>query len=458
MNQPVDGGPEHQATVPASCKTSAPESPERAVQIVLAGMMSKPDRPLMVLIQEEFPERDKNFYAIVIRLARDLISGLIDGLQKSTDSSPVLLDRLSFTWRILRQADVLVWKLKKSDTPEHTTLFHAQSAFRDILPVTLQEPLLAALLEWLRLGSDGRYLFHYLFFRRAKTPTRLPAPFGRLGETKDAALLRTVIWWCLRARKEEYVEVSQHEPVRIELAFVVDAILTSLKGWCGDDIVRFPDITGEIERELNSWLKYSHLDLSLDDTDAGLDRELAKAFVKQNGLDIKLVIHRPHAATESDERVRQLQATIQQYMDEIRVLEERVRALEAEPLPRTPLPPQVEPDMAGFSELREVLKTIDAKYAFDTLNAVQLGEETHLTFRSFAMHLFYALRKRGLSEYPNEETFTLTYEASGLFDCDGFEVPPDSSIPVRVTRQGWALKARGRWLPVRRARVSPVAS
>ena len=116
--------------------------------------------------------------------------------------------------------------------------------------------------------------------------------------------------------------------------------------------------------------------------------------------------------------------------------------------------PQPEPDIAGFAELREVLKTIDSKYAFDTLNAVQLGEETHLTLRSFAAHLLYALRKRGFSEYPKEEIFTLSYEASGLYECEGFEVPAGSSFPVKVTRKGWALKARGRWLPVRRARVS----
>jgi hypothetical protein len=311
-------------------------------------------------------------------------------------------------------------------------------------------------LEWLRLGADGRYLFHYRSFRRAKASTRLPEPFAHLVQKHDFNLLRTVIWWCLRARKEVYVEVSQDEPVRIEFAFVVDAVLKSLKVWYGNDIESFPDITGEIERELNQWLKYSYLDQSLDDMETGLRPEIAKAFVKQNEFDIKLI--RNNAPIESDERVRQSQATIQAYADEIRVLEDRLRTLEATRAVRAPAPSEVEPDMSGFTELREVLKTIDSKYAFDTLNAVQLGEETHLTFRSFAMHLFYALRKRGFSEYPNAGEFNLSYEASGLYDCDGFEVPPGTSVPVRVTRKGWALKARGRWLPVRRARVSPIVS
>jgi hypothetical protein len=451
MNEPFDRRPERQGTTL--------ESPERAAQLVLATMMLTPGRPLLEVIQEKFPGRESKFYGDVLRVAKDLMKGLIEGgLQTNPgdEPSPVLLDRLSFTWRMLSKADKLVWKLKASDTPQPTTLTHAEAAFRDILPVPLQPPLLAALLEWLRIGPDGRYLFHYRFFRRSKAPAQLPDPFDHLVQKRDVSLLRTVIWWCLRARKEEYVDVSQDEGVRIEFAFVVDAVLKSLKGWCGNDIERFPDLTGEIERELNQWLKYSYLDLSLDDAESSLNPEIAKAFVKQNDFDTKLV--RNNAPIESDERVKQLQTTIQAYADEIRVLEERIRILEAPSAVRAPVPIQVEPDAGGFAELREVLKTIDAKYAFDTLNAVQLGEDTHLTFRSFAMHLFYALRRRGFSEYPNEAEFNLTYEASGLYDCDGFEVSPGASIAVKVTRKGWALKARGRYLPVRKARVSPVAS
>ena len=71
-------------------------------------------------------------------------------------------------------------------------------------------------------------------------------------------------------------------------------------------------------------------------------------------------------------------------------------------------------------------------------------------------HLFYALRKRGFTEYPNEEEFALTYEASGLYDCDGFEVAPAGAVNVKVVRKGWAFNAKGKWLPVRRARVTPV--
>jgi hypothetical protein len=453
-------------------KNQGNQPPEWEAQEILGAMMSSPEKPLMSLIQERYPNRDTRFYGNLVTLARTAIDELIGGLHRSTDAgpTPILVDRLSFTWRILRQADILARKTKKSALPQNTDLSHVQAAFSTILPrpfTKLHAPLLAALVEWLRLGSDGRYFYHYWCFRRATNPTRLPDPFSTVVSKQDLQLLRTLIWWCLRARREGYVEVAENDSVRVEYGFVVEEVLKDLKGWCGADIDHFPGVADEVEKELDRWLRYSRLDLSAEETLADNvrpDPELAKAFINHNGLDIKLRIHRSAASGPSDERVRQLEATIQQYADEIRTLEDRIRNPQSTPVPadtsQSCLPPPSdvpEPDIAGFTELREVLKTIDSKYAFDILNAVQLGEETHLTFRSFAAHLFYALRRRGFSEYPKDETFDLSYEASGLYECEGFEVSPGSSVPVKVTRKGWALRARGRWLPVRRARVSRVA-
>ena len=460
MSLPKGGPSGQQGGGSVPLERSGFNSPDWAVQVVLAAMIAAPQRQLMSLIQEKFPGREVDFYARVLKAAREIIEKLTDGLDRPTDTdpSPTLLDRLSFSWRFLRQGDVLVWKLKKAEIPQQSGVQHAAAAFRSILPLPLQEPLLTALLTWLRLGPDARYLFHYWSFRRAKSPSKLPIPFGDVLKTGDRDLLRTIIWWCLRARREVYVEVRPNEPVRIEFAFVVEQILEDLKGWCGPEIEQHPDITGEIERELNEWLTYSRLEVPLEDSgpDSGLNPEIAKAFVKQNELTTKLHIHRADGGHKPDERVRQLEASIRQYADENRTLEERVRILEASARGITSAPMEPEPEVGVFTELREVLKTIDTKYAFDTLNAVQMGENTHLTLRSFVSHLFYALRKRGFSEYPKEEQFILTYEASGLYDCDGFEVPPSGSTPVKVTRRGWALNLRGRWLPVRRARVTAV--
>jgi hypothetical protein len=84
-----------------------------------------------------------------MRGVRALIDEVIGGLQKASSSepSPTLLDRLSFSWRILRKGDVLVWKTKKIGTPTGSALDQAASIFQNILSVPLQEPLLAALLR-----------------------------------------------------------------------------------------------------------------------------------------------------------------------------------------------------------------------------------------------------------------------------------------------------------------------
>ncbi len=437
--------------------------------------MNSPEKPLMGLIQAHYPDRDNRFYGDVLTLSRNAIGKVIDGLHKNpaAEPTPIFVDRVSFTWRLLRQADILVQKAKKSTCPERSNRSHVEAVLSTILAPLfpkLHAPLLAAIVEWLRLGPDGQYLYHYWCFRRPGVQSRLPQPFSSLTTKNDIQLLRTLIWWCLRARKEEYVEVAENNDVRVEYGFVVEEVLNDLEKWCGPEIVQFPNIGAEVEREFDRWLKYSQLDLSAEDAvleNSKIDPEFAKAFLKHNRLDIKLRIHRTSSDGPTDARVRELEAEIQRYTDEIRALEGRIQTLQstsdlaaatpkcsAEASAETSL---TEPDLTAFTELREVLKTIDSKYAFDTLNALQRGEETHLTFRSFAAHLLYALRKRGFSEYPNDQTFTLTYDASGLFECEGFEVPPGENVPVKVTRKGWAIRARGRWLPVRRARVSRTA-
>lgn len=434
--------------------------PAVAVQIVLADILEDPGRELVAWVQTRFPNRSREFYAEIIKGARGIIDEVIDGLQKPTrgEASPTLLDRLSFSWQLLRRADVRVRKTKKADIPPLSRFEHADTTFRSILSVPLLQPLLISLVQRLRLGSNAEYLYHYSVFRWAKEPTRLPNPFGNISKNKNLEVLRTLIWWCLRARREKYVEVRPKEPVRIEFAYVVEEVVQDLKRWSGPEIEEIEDLTGEVERELNSWLSYSRLEFGLDEgAPDDLDPELARAFIKHNELTTKLRVVKPSGGhSENDERTRQLEAQVRQYAQENRLLEERLRSIEGATRTAPAGPIDSDQLLASFTEIREVLKIIDTKYAFDTLNSVQLGEQTHLTFRSFVTHLFYALRKRGFVEYPKEEEFLLTYESSGLYDCDGFEVPPSGSLNVKVTKKGWAFDVRGKWLPVRRARVTPV--
>jgi hypothetical protein len=430
-------------------------SPEAAIQVVLADLLEEPGRELISWIQERFPGRDVQFYGPVVNGTRAIIDEFINGLQKANrnEPSPTLVDRLSFSWRLMKRADVQVRKGKKSDTPALCRLEHAETKFQSILSVQLQKPLLTGLVRGLRLGENAEYLYHYVAFRWAKEPTKLPNPFGNIGHNRNIDLLRTLIWWCIRSRSEEYVEVRPNEPVHIEFGYVVGQVLQDLKGWCGPEIEQIASLTSEIEDELNRWLRYSRLDLAEQVGGDGIDPDLARAFVRHNELTTKLARIPRLGLSEGDQRVAHLESQLRQYAEENRSLEERLRAFEDTSRIEVTQPTDVDTALSAFAELREVLKIVDTKYAFDTLNSVQIGEETHLTLRSFVTHLFYALRKRGFTEYPDEDEFVLPYEASGLYDCDGFEVPPSSSVKVRVVRKGWAFNARGKWLPVRRARV-----
>ena len=157
--------------------------------------------------------------------------------------------------------------------------------------------------------------------------------------------------------------------------------------------------------------------------------------------------------SEGDERVRQLESQLRQYAEENRVLEERLRAFEG--TSRGETTPSIDADTAlsAFAELREVLKIVDTKYAFDTLNSVQTWRGNALNpafIRDAPVLRTSEARFRRVSE---RRRICPAYEASGLYDCDGFEVPPAGSVKVKVVRKGWAFNARGKWLPVRRARV-----
>jgi hypothetical protein len=114
----------------ASHESTGSDSPDWAVQVVLAAMMATPHREVMSLIQEAFPGRDVFFYAGVLKSAKALVEELTGGLDKRTDvgPSPTLLDRLSFSWAFLRQADVLVRKIKKAEVSNYIGIQGAATA------------------------------------------------------------------------------------------------------------------------------------------------------------------------------------------------------------------------------------------------------------------------------------------------------------------------------------------
>ena len=408
--------------------------------------------------------RDSEFQIEAVQRARQIVEDFL-GTELRTgaggDAAPTLVDRLSFNWKLMRQADVAVWKLKKSDVPVKTTLETARRVFAPLLSGGVQKPLVDALVDLLRLDSDSRFLRHYWLFRRSKVlrPESLAPPLSNAIHSEGRTNLRRVIWWCLRARREKYVEVRPQEPARVEFSFLVERISYDLQKLFGSSQL-LGDAASEIETELNGWLTYSGLQEPSNGVvspgkEFSIDPKIAQAYIKFNDLTTKLHISRSAGAALPSEREALLEAQLREYVEENRALEEKLRTLGQQ---RQPAEGGGGPDSEALLRLGEVLRTIDTKYALDTLNDVQRGAETHLTLRSFVAHLFYSLRKQGLTEYPTMHEFDLTYEDSGLYDCDGFEVQPGTGVHVRVVRSGWALQTKGRMFPIRRARVAKVAS
>jgi hypothetical protein len=426
-------------------------------------LLRAPERQLLAAIQDVAPGKDVGFHSKVLQLARSAIEKTIEVLHKPTavEPAPVLIDRLSFSWAILRQADVLVRKLRKAEMPARTDLNFARSTLGGLLGSQLADPFLLEVLDALRLGKDARFLHHYWFFRKATAPSKLPPPLGDAAQKGELDAIRRVIWWLLRARREQYVQVAAGEPVRIEFEWLVEKILDELSAWCGPEVQNVPAVAGEVESELNRWLGYSQVESGSSD-DAAV--EIARAFVKFNDLDTKLIVAGRSSSVSADARVVALQATlsehqatIREYSEENRRLEEQLAQMRAAQAPGPASSSTQSADLAA-PDLREFLKLIDSKYSFDALNSVQLGNDSHLTLRSFVAHLFYSLRKRGFGEYPTADEFELSYDESGLYDCDGFEVPPGETRRVRVLKRGWALLSKERTLPVRRARVALAAA
>ena len=98
-------------------------------------------------------------------------------------------------------------------------------------------------------------------------------------------------------------------------------------------------------------------------------------------------------------------------------------------------------------------KAIESKYPLDKLADAQHSDDPMLSLKSVLSHLFFVLRRQGLTAYPTEDAFDLPYEKAGLFECLSFEVPPGESRQIEVVQRGWAIKSGDRLLPIRRAQV-----
>ena len=189
----------------------------QATHATLAAVIRDPQKAVITSIQDVVGAGNQEMVVPYLQECREIIRETIGGFSKSdtNESQPIFVDRLSFRLRFLRQAENAVLRIKASSFEDQRGKALARSTFSTLLRIPIADALFDEVIGQLRLGPDARLFEQFATFKKAKTPTRLPEPFGSLSPD-SVELVRTLAWWCLRARREKYVDVPADGPVRIE--------------------------------------------------------------------------------------------------------------------------------------------------------------------------------------------------------------------------------------------------
>jgi hypothetical protein len=432
-------------TLDAAVRVGASE-----VQNVLATVIENPRLPLPEVLNRLYPGRTDLWTGTTKAIDRALGRSPkpVSKTRKAKAEDQSLVDRLVFSWQLLRKLDAAVRKLP-IDPPAAATadLEVLRGALAEYLGEPVSEPFLIASLRLARLGERAQFARAYRSLLASNQPTSTLLPSG---SDEDS---RRLAFWLLRRRRDGWIDFSEDPPyVKVEETHIVEKVVEDLQKW----ISLAPDtstILGSVaESEVEAWLRFCSLDSS---SASALGPERVRSIVSQyrtiHNLQQLLIIYR--AAPEG--AVRELEAINRQLFDENRALEDQLRQARQEVSQTTASHGQVSGTEVAdeASRLRDALRLIDAKYSLDSLESIQLGADTPLSLRAFVSHLLYVLRKHGLGPYPESTDFSLSYDQSGLFECSDFEVPPGGSVPVVVQKKGWAIVRGGRLFPVRKARL-----
>ena len=431
------------------------------IQAVLGELLVNPTPIPMDLTRRALPERSAPEHLEALLAVKKLTEKVLSSTLKKGQYQPILLDRLSFAWIVLRQAETCI-KNYKGELPRILQAENLKEIFGELLPIVPQECFIQKVCEALGLGADGKYIRVFKETIIPKKPKKLNLQFvDKHGEVNWENVDRLIIWM-IRRRRDRYVDVDEDGAAKVEFPYLISEILKEVPIWTG---IQFPDVDAlkeRIEDQINCWLDYSCIqgEIKLNDETV---KDVVRTFSKLNLLNTKVFVPDVYIDPHVEDRIRELEKLCDKYAEENRILEDQNKTLNEEishlkqriPKDREESRPsgKVKESSETPGEIRDLLKIIDSKYSFDVLQEIQLGGEQVVTLKNFLGHLFYALRKRGFTSYPMETEFELSYEHSGLYDCLEFNVPPDGSVTVQVVKKGWALKQRDRILPIKKAQI-----
>jgi hypothetical protein len=434
------------------------ESESFEIQKVLSQILEKPFLSSQEILKIALPEKEVSEQIDILSGTRKFIESQLN--IKIESGLPKTIHHLRFSWKTLRLADNVLRVTKAKNFPQLITPDYLNSIFKDIFPAEeLHDCLTQQLCIMLGLEPSGGFVKQYSGFLK---PVRKPRPLDIKIKDSDGNIyinnLKRIIYWIIRRNRFIYVEIDE-EIITIHFEYLIDHVKEELSKWCKkDDLRRVEDLNFEIENQINFWLEYCCLYGDNLPPEISEQKEIVDSFIKENNLKNKIFIRPASEDPVENKRILELESEISEYAQENRKLENEVQELKKQV---SSVKEQKKPDAQLQEEIPaldsqdrdfiEFLRVVDSKYSFDILRSVQLGDEKSITMKNFLAHFFYSLRKKGVVTYPSENEFELTYEQSGLYNCIGFEVPPDGKATVKTEKPGWALSKGGRIFPIKKA-------
>ena len=433
-----------------------PESVE--IQEILSHILKKPSLTSQEIIQIVFPQKKVSEQIDILTGVREVIETQLK--TKIEKSLPKPIHHLRFCWNVLRQADSALRFTKSEDFPVIIKPDDLKIIFNKVFPINeIHNCLMQQLCLILGLDPNGGFIKHYSKFLKS---TKLSPLEIQIKDSEGRIIknnLRRLIYWIIRKNRYKYIEPDKESGRIIHFPYLSNYVKEELSKWCKeDDLPKVDDLIEEIENQINLWLEYNCLDGDNLPPEISELKELAKSFIKENLLKGKIFIPPASQDPQKNRRIFELESELSKYAEEIRRLENDVQKQKKRDDSSDKdkeLEIKEKEEINSLSsygyDLLEFLRIIDSKYSFDILRSVQLGDEKNITIKNFLAHLFYSLRKKGVVTYPSENEFELTYEQSGLYNCIGFEVPPDGKATVKTEKPGWALSKGGRIYPIKKA-------
>lgn len=433
------------------------------VQAALAAILTYPTKRLRDVVRTVCASEDDRTHSEVFSQAREIMKTVASTsfrqVEGANEPPPLLIDRLSFAWTLLKKADAQIRRTalpkppkpaSKLQTAPNADEFHRGLLIEELSSKLLERPLVAplqtALFELLGVEDKGQFLLLYSTFLKANTPKKLGLNIVQADGTLSDRSARRLLRWIIRKLDMKYVDFVDGAMVT-HVPFLMEEIYRQFYEWSGvrkdaSDSGRIKDLIAD---EITTWLSYSCLDgESLPDATAD-QSVLIKVFQKDNKLNDRVHSAPPRADPIKDRRIAELEAANAKLNEELRSRDSK---------PDTTQPADVEGDRhATAHAVRDVCKAIESKYPLDKLSDAQHSDDPMLSLKSVLSHLFFVFRRQGLIAYPTADTFDLPYEKAGLFECLSFEVSPGESRPVEVVQRGWAIMSGDRLLPIRRAQV-----